>query len=115
MKKRLFSTLFVFAFLLFSIYLIRNLYLSQKTIAIQKAIEACNPAYGLLQIEPPYKNDAHIDIYWGSLVWEVEMKGKWQLVGGPAPDPNNPGPFYWDECTIIIHALTGKVLSTPIE
>jgi hypothetical protein len=48
-------------------------------------------------------------------VWVVKMKGRWMLVGGPAPDPSNPGPFYWEECTQIIDAQTGEWLSYPIE
>ena len=101
--------------LLLSFPIARNFYFAQEKIATQKAIEACNPAYGLKPVEQPSETHAYLDFYWGSLVWVVDMKGKWMLVGGPPPEPENPGPFYWDKCTIMIDALTGAVKSTPIE
>ena len=94
----------------------RDFYFARQQSAIQSAIEACNPAYGLQPVEQPTESQAHLAIYRGSLVWIVDMKGKWILVGGPQPDPTgNFEPSYWDECTIIIDVLTEDVLSTPIE
>ena len=86
----------------------REIYFIQQQIATLKALEACNSAYRLQLVEQPTETHAHLAAYWGSLVWVIEMKGKWILVSGPFPDPSNPAPFYWDECTIIIDALTGE-------
>ena len=95
--------------------------------AIQHAIEACNPGYGLQPVEQPTEFETEITTYEDALgfvpipskaerpVYVVKMKGKWLLVGGPAPAEDNPGPFYWDECTQIIDAQTGEWLSYPIE
>ena len=95
--------------------------------AIQNAIQACNPAYGLQPVEQPTEFETEITTYEKALgfapvpskaqrpVWVVKMKGKWLLVGGPSPAEDNPGPFYWDECTQIIDAQTGEWLSYPIE
>jgi len=93
--------------------------------AIQNAIQAC-PYIGLQPIEQPTEADAELTTF-GTVqgpvnsdperpVWVVKMKGRWMLTGGPASVPDsNPGPFYWNECTIIIDAQTGKSLSAPIE
>lgn len=95
--------------------------------AIQNAIQACNPSYGLQPVEQPTEFQAELTTYRKAQnytadhpdsekpVWVVKMKGRWLLVGGPPPDPSNPGPFYWNECTIIIDARTGESLSFPIE
>jgi hypothetical protein len=95
--------------------------------AIQHAIEACNPGYGLQPVEQPTEFETEITTYEKALgfapipskaqrpVYVVKMKGKWLLVGGPPPEEDNPGPFYWDECTQIIDAQTGERLSYPIE
>ena len=97
--------------------------------AIQNAIQACNPAYGLQPLEPPTESKAELTT-WGRVqgpynsdperpVWVVKMKGRWLLVGGPPLefDQSNPAlePAYWDECTIIIDARTGESLSGAIE
>ncbi|MFM8427038.1 MAG: hypothetical protein ACKOBL_17885, partial [Chloroflexota bacterium] len=77
-------------------------------------------------VEPPSKTETHLGLdktqYLGSdphvitrLAWIVEMNGKWILVAGPPPDPNDLGPFYVDWCQIEIDVFTGKVLSEPIE
>ena len=98
--------------------------------AIQNAIQACNPVYGLQPVEKPTEIEAHLATYIEatgnespyknvdseSLVWVVDMKGKWLVVGGPpTEEPSNGEPAYWDKCTIIIDAQTGESLSTPIE
>ena len=97
--------------------------------AIQNAIQACNPAYGLQPLEPPTESKAELTT-WGRVqgpynsdperpVWVVKMKGRWLLVGGPPPasDPSNPTAEqdYVYECTIIIDARTGESLSGAIE
>ena len=65
--------------------------------ATQNAIQACNPGYGLQPVEQPTEIEAYLTTYKKatgnespyknisseSLVWVVEMKGKWLLVGGP--------------------------------
>lgn len=43
------------------------------------------------------------------------MEGKWQLVGGPPPEPDNLGPHYEYRCQISIDMFTRKVLSEPME
>ncbi len=103
----------------------QNVLIGQEQ-AIQNAIAACNPGYGLQPMEQPTGTDAELTT-WGRAegypsnpdpgrpVWVVKMKGRWMLVGGPPPAPDNPGPFYWDECTIIIDARTGESLSIPIQ
>jgi hypothetical protein len=50
-------------------------------------------------------------------VWIVKLKGHWLHVGsGPLPpEGSNPRPSYWDECTIVIDAQTGKTLTAPIQ
>ena len=96
--------------------------------AIQNAIQACNPVYGLQPVEQPTEFETEITTYEKALgfepshplaqrpVWVVKMKGHWLLVGGPQRDPaSNPEPAYWDECTQIIDAQTGEWLSLPIE
>jgi len=99
--------------------------------AIQHAIEACNPGYGLQPVEQPTEFETEITTYEKALgfapipskaqrpVYVVKMKGKWILVGGPQaaimPDEPTPEPSYWDECTQIIDAQTGEWLSDPIE
>ena len=95
--------------------------------AIQHAIEACNPGYGLQPVEQPTEFETEITTYEEALgfapipskaqrpVYVVKMKGKWLLMGGPPPAEDNPGPFYWNECTQIIDAQTGEWLSLPIE
>jgi hypothetical protein len=96
--------------------------------AIEFAIQACNPGYGLQLVEKPtvYETKtttyeealgfAPIPIKSKRLVWIVTLKkGRWLLVGGPAADPNNPEPLYVNECTQIIDAQTGEGLSYPIE
>ncbi len=101
--------------------------LIEREQAIQNAIQACNPTYGLQPVEQPTEFQAELT-KWGRAegpyisdperpVWIVKMKGRWMHVsGGPAPAPDsNPGPFYWDECTIIIDAWTGESLSMPIQ
>jgi hypothetical protein len=99
--------------------------LIEREQAIQNAIQAC-PYIGLQQVAQPSGAEAELTTF-GSVqgpynsdperpVWVVKMKGRWMLMGGPAPAPDsNPGPFYWDECTIIIDARTGKSLTAPIE
>lgn len=95
--------------------------------AIQNAIQACNPGYGLQPMEQPTAFEAELTT-WGRAdnykqnpdperpVWVVRMEGRWLLVGGPVPvDQSNAEPSYWNECTIIIDARTGESLSTPIE
>src|SRR5688500_15258793 len=80
--------------------------------AIQNAIQACNPEYGLQPVEQPTEAEAKLTT-WGTAqgpynsdperpVWVVRMKGRWLHVGGgPTPPPDsNPGPYYWDKCTI---------------
>ena len=101
--------------------------LIERERAIQNAIQACNPSYGLQPMESPTETKAElttckkVDGCYSSdpekPVWVVKMKGRWLLVGGPAPDPSdlNPQPSYWDACTIIIDAKTGESLSLPIE
>ena len=99
--------------------------------AIQHAIEACNPGYGLRPVEQPTEFETEITTYEKALgfvpipskaqrpVYVVKMKGKWLLVGGPQavimPGEPTPEPGYWDECTQIIDAQTGEWLSYPIE
>jgi hypothetical protein len=96
--------------------------------AIQNAVEACNPSYGLQAVEQPTEFQAELSTYGRALnyssnppdsekqVWVVKMKGRWLLVGGPPlEDPDNSEPAYWDECTIVIDAQTGESLSLPIE
>ena len=105
-----------------------GLYFTQQRIASQKAIETCNPVYGLQPVQEPSEVLTYLTTYDNAFlssgyppyskrpVWVVAMKGKWLLVGGPVLDPtSNPEPSYWDECTIIVDVLTGEVLSTPIE
>jgi hypothetical protein len=91
--------------------------------AIKNAIQACNPDYGLEPVEKPTASQAKLTRYGKAepsiatlpvsqrFVWVVEMKGRWKLIGSPPSDPGNPGPFYSDECTIIIDARTGESLS----
>ncbi len=101
-----------------------------KEQAIQYAIQACNPRYGLQPMEPPTETEAQFTT-WGKTregshgsdprrpVWVVRMTGRWLLLGGPqlAPNPSNPTPepAYWNQCTIIIDARTGESLSIPIQ
>jgi hypothetical protein len=96
--------------------------------AIQNAIQACNPSYGLRPVEQPTEFQAERSTYGEALhyvsnppnsenpVWIVKMKGRWLLVGGPPPaDPSHSELAYWEECTIVIDAQTGESLSLPIE
>jgi len=95
--------------------------------AIQNAIQACDRGYGLQPVEQPTEFHTELTTYGKAVsdplsppdretpVWVVTMKGRWMLVGGPPPAEDNPGPFYWDECTIVINAVTGESLSMPIE
>jgi hypothetical protein len=96
--------------------------------AFQYAIQACNPSYGLKQVEQPTEFQAELTTYKKAVgfvpnpfyanrpVWVIRMKGRWLLVGGPLPDPtSNPEPVYWEECIQIIDAETGESLSYPIE
>lgn len=105
----------------------QNVLIGQEQ-AIQNAIQACNPSYGLQPVEPPTQFQVERSTYGKALnyvsnppnsekpVWVVTMKGRWLLVGGPPPaDPSNAEPAYWDECTIVIDAQTGESLSLPIE
>ena len=118
-------------FLLWRYWASQPVLISQEE-AIQQAIEACNPGYGLQPVEQPTEFETEITTYEKALggfapnaakaqrpVYVVKMKGKWLLVGGPteAPMPGNPTqePSYWDECTQIIDAQTGEWLSLPIE
>lgn len=96
--------------------------------AIQNAIQACNPGYGLQPVEQPTEFETEITTYEKALgfapipskaqrpVWVVKMKGRWLLVGGPpTEEPSSGEPAYWDQCTQIIDAQTGEWLSLPIE
>jgi hypothetical protein len=101
--------------------------------AIQHAISQCAGFYGV-QVVPPrvvqvelttfdraeqllYPGDLNYRIQWrpfdglGPIVWAVELKGDWILLGGPAPllDPTKPppGPAHIDECKIMIDVFTG--------
>ncbi len=96
-----------------------------KEQAIELAVQAYNPDYGLQPVEPPTEIEAKLvqggaerDPY--SLdptrpVWVVTMKGRWLLVGGPPRVDPNPQPSYENECVIKIDARTGETVSLPIE
>ncbi len=95
-----------------------------KEQAIQYAIQAADPGCGLQSVEPPTETEAELTTwgraYYGHTpdperpVWVVTMRGRWLRVGGPLPPPgSNPKPFY-EECTIMIDARTGKSLTPPI-
>jgi hypothetical protein len=98
-------------------------FLVWRSWAIQNAIPACNPAYGLQPVKPPTEFQAKLTTYRKAEqsisnlpaperpVWVVEMKGRWMLIVNPPADPSNPRPFYTDKCTIIVDARTGKSLS----
>ena len=120
-------TVSLLAALLFWLRKIDQPVLINQEQAIQNAIQAC-PGIGLQPVEEPTEFKTELTTYGKASndpfgppdtetpVWVVTMKGRWQLTSGPLPDPNSdPGPFYWDECTIIIDAQTGKSLSYPIE
>jgi len=95
--------------------------------AIQHAIEACNPGYGLAPVEQPTGFETELTTYEKAPehssnpskaqrpVYVVKMTGKWLLVGGPPPAEDNPVPVYFRECTQVIDAQTGEWLSYPIE
>ena len=107
--------------------------------AIQNAIDACNPGYGLQPVTTPTAFQIQLTTLGRAwypqqesnswkypelrrLVWVVELKGSWIVVGGPAPvepDSSNPNAAqkrgYTDTCTQIIDALTGESWSGAIE
>ncbi len=103
-----------------------DLVLISEEQAILNAIQACNPGYGLQPMEPPTETKAELTTLGKAggypfsnperPVWVVTMKGRWLLVGGPAPDPTSISePSYWNVCVMIIDAQTGESLSTAIE
>jgi len=132
-RKRFYQTNAIVVFFVASLsigFLVWRYWAHQNTLiekeqAIQNAIQGC-PYRGLQPVEQPSEAEAELTT-WGTVqgpynsdperpVWLAKMTGRWLLVGGPPPAPDsNPGPFYWDECTIIIDARTGNTLTAPIE
>ena len=86
-------------------------FLISKHIAIQEAINECD-SFHLRAEEEPFSIQAQVDVYGGTVVLIVAMEGKWSLSGGPPPAEGqpDPGPVYFDQCTVIINAFTGDFL-----
>lgn len=112
---------------LFLVFVIcKNIYYLQEEIATQKAIQACDCGLGLCPVEPPSEPEIHLGFdktyNLGSdphvvtrLAWIVDIKGKWVLVAGPPPEPDDLSKAYVDRCVIEIDVFTGKILTEPIE
>jgi len=134
-RKRFYLIVAIVAFAmvgLFVSFLVWQHWASQDVLiereqAIQNAIQACNPTYGLQPVEQSTVFEAQLTTLGSAMdpynpdpdrpVWMVKLKGRWLHVsGGPLPvEGSNPGASYWDECTIVIDARTGTSLSPPIQ
>ena len=94
--------------------------------AIQNAIQGCD-SFHLRALEQPFNIDIQINTYNGVRkilhdsinsnnvglpVWLVTMSGKWTNFGVPiVEDEPVLVPVYFNQCTVIVNALTGHAMS----
>lgn len=89
-----------------------GIFISRRA-AIQNAIQQCD-SFDLRAEEQPSAIKTRINTYKGapteplSIVWVVDMKGKWI----PLPKEGQPGqaPQYFDRCAVTVDVLTGDVM-----